>query len=270
MLIDGGGFPHGSFDMGRAVIAPLLYAKRIRKIDVVVLTHPHPDHLQGLIYIINNFDVREVWCTGLKADDDLYRLWEKTISRKNIKIKYLSAQSPPEIISDVKIQCLWPLQPLTQHDQDASYDETNDSSLVMKFMYGKHSFLLTGDISAEVETSLMASGKDLKSDLLFVPHHGSIHSSSMAFISAVHAPTAIFSAGRNNVFRHPHPLILDRYTSAGSEVFRTDQDGAISILSDGDTLKISPWLKRPSNQLPSTIIFDCEDSGDMLDVTDFF
>jgi competence protein ComEC len=246
MLIDGGGFHDSSFDMGKSVIAPFLYSQRIGEIDIVVLTHPHPDHLQGLIHIINNFNVKEVWCTGLKTDGDLYLIWEKTISDRQIKIKHLSAQSTPENISDVYFQCLWPLLPPAYNYQETSYDETNDSSLVLKITYGTRSFLITGDIAARVEALLIRSGQNLKSDLLFVPHHGSIHSSSMDFIRTVSCRFAIISAGKNNVFRHPHPAVLDRYTSAVVDIFRTDQDGAISVYSDGKTINITPWLERPT------------------------
>lgn len=243
MLIDGGGFHDSSFDMGRTVIAPFLYAQRIRKIDIVVLTHPHPDHLQGLIHIVNNFDVREVWCTGVKADDDLYLLWEKSISERKIKIKHVSFQSLPENVHGVHIQFLWPLHPPKQNDHNTSFNETNDSSLVMKITYGTRSFLITGDISSLIETLLIRSGHNLKSDLLFVPHHGSAHSSSVDFIRAVSCRFAIVSAGKNNVFQHPHPDVLDRYHINGVALFRTDQQGAITAQTDGKSLEITSWLK---------------------------
>ncbi|MEE9911142.1 MAG: DNA internalization-related competence protein ComEC/Rec2 [Deltaproteobacteria bacterium] len=246
MLIDGGGFQNSSFDMGRSVIAPFLYAKRIGKIDTVVLTHPHPDHLQGLIYIINNFDVREIWSTGVKTEDELYQLWSKTIADHKIRIKHVSAQSEPEHIGGVDIHFLWPLQSPVPGVEEISYGEINDTSLVMKISHGANRFLMTGDISSRMEEFLIASGRNLKSDVLIVPHHGSIHSSSMDFIDHVSCRFAIISSGRNNVFRHPHPVILNRYSSAGIDIFRTDQDGAISISSDGITLKIIPWLERPT------------------------
>ena len=244
MLIDGGGFYHSSFDMGKLVIAPFLYAERIRKIDIVVLTHPHPDHLQGLIYILNNFDVREVWCTGVKAENDLFRLWEKTISENRIKMKHLSSLAPPVNISGVQIHFLWPLPPNSREDRETSKDEINDSSLVMKIIYGTESFMVTGDISSQVETRLIESGQDLKSDVLFVPHHGSNHSSSLDFIRAVSCRYAIISAGKRNVFRHPHPDVLDRFMSTGAGIFRTDKHGAILVNSDGKTMRITSWLKR--------------------------
>lgn len=245
MLIDGGGYQNSPLDMGRSVIAPFLYARRIKKIDIAVLTHPHPDHLQGLLYILDHFDVREVWCTGLAIDDELYRLWMEKITQRNIRIKHLSALSPPADISGVHIRCFWPLHQPQQTDREVSYDEINDASLVLKMTYGSRSFLVTGDISSQVEAQLIVSGQNLKSDLLFVPHHGSIHSSSTDFIHAVSCRYVIISAGKNNVFRHPHPDVLDRYRSASVEIFRTDQDGAVLVNSDGQILSITPWIKRP-------------------------
>jgi competence protein ComEC len=243
MLVDGGGFHNNSFDMGRSVIAPFLYARRIGKIDIVVLTHPHPDHLQGLIPIVNNFDVQEVWTTGVKANDDLYRLWEKSILEKKIPVRIFSAKNPPENINGVHFQCLWPAAPPPQNKQDISYDDTNDSSLVLKVTYGTTSFLFTGDISDRIESLLIDSRTNLQSDLLFVPHHGSLHSSSADFLQAVACRYAIISAGKNNVFRHPHPQVLDRYRFANVNVFRTDEKGAIRVNSDGKTLTVAPWKR---------------------------
>jgi len=101
MLIDGGGIASGSFDIGKMVIAPFLSSQRINTIHTVVLTHPHPDHLQGLLYITDNFNVKEVWSTGQRANDKLYLQWEKIIRDKKIKTKIISAQSPPLEINGV-------------------------------------------------------------------------------------------------------------------------------------------------------------------------
>ena len=248
MMIDGGGFHDSSFDMGKAVLAPFLYAQRIRRIDIVVLTHPHPDHLQGLIYIVRNFDVREVWCTNSTADDELYQTWTELIRDRKLDVKVLSAVSTPEQISGVHVQFLWPLPPTIDGQKEATYQDANDSSLVMKITHGTNRFLLTGDVSARVESLLMTAGRDLRSDLLFVPHHGSIHSNSGDFIRAASSRFAIISAGRSNVFRHPHPAVIDRYRHAGTEIFRTDRDGAIFIYSDGKTLQVNPWLERPDER----------------------
>lgn len=241
MLIDGGGVPDSSFDMGKSVVAPFLHDKRIRKIDIVVLTHPHPDHLQGLIYILDHFHVGEVWTTPVKSDDDLYRRWERTLSNRKVNVRYLTAQTPPRDLASVRIEPLWP---------DYAVDKahllgTNDQSLVFKISFGETSFLVTGDISSQVESQLLSCGKALKSDLLLVPHHGSVHSSSVRFIQAVSPRHAIISTGKNNVFRHPHPQVLDRYRSMGVSIFRTDSQGAILVQSDGKKMDVSAYRDSP-------------------------
>ena len=160
-------------------------------------------------------------------------------------MKYLSSQTQPVDISGALIHFLWPLPPKNREDLETSEDELNDSSAVMKITYQAESFLVTGDISSFVETRLIESGQNLKSDILLVPHHGSKHSSSPDFIRAVSCRYAIISAGKRNVFRHPHPDVLDRYISAGIHIFRTDKNGAISVETDGKTMNITPWLTNP-------------------------
>jgi competence protein ComEC len=124
-----------------------------------------------------------------------------------------------------------------------SYDEVNDSSLVLKITFGNVSFLIPGDISAEVEKQLIKSKTDLRSDVLVAPHHGSGYSSSAEFIKAVACRYAIVSAGKANVFHHPHPSTLQRYNDAGVNIFRTDRDGAVTLLTDGTKLNIDTFQK---------------------------
>jgi competence protein ComEC len=243
MLIDGGGFPDSSFDMGKLVIAPFLYHERISKIDIVVLSHPHPDHLQGLLYITDNFDVQEIWSTGLRVDDEIFRQWEKIISQKKIKVKYLSAQSPTTEINGVQVNILWPLKPLKIDASDQFYDTVNDESMVIKINYGQVSFLMPADISSSVERQLMKSGQNLHSNVLFVPHHGSLRSSSSDFIRKVSCRYAVNSAGKNNPFHHPHPAVLKRLTAAKVNIFRTDKDGAITVATDGTKMAVDTYIK---------------------------
>jgi competence protein ComEC len=243
MLIDGGGFADSSFDMGKLVVAPFLYHERISKIDIVVLSHPHPDHLHGLIYITDNFDVQEVWITGLRLDNENFRQWEKIISQKNIKIKYLSAQLPAKEINGVQVNILWPLKPLKVDASNQFYDMLNDASLVIKINYGQVSFLMPADISASVERLITESGQNLHSDVLFVPHHGSSRSCSFDFIRKVSCRFALISAGKNNPFRHPHPATLKRLTEANVNILRTDRDGAITMATDGTKIAIDAYVK---------------------------
>jgi competence protein ComEC len=243
MLIDGGGFSDSSFDTGRSVLAPFLYHERIRNVDTVVLSHPHPDHLLGLIYIMNNFDVRQVWRSNLPIDLEIYPEWEKAIKLNNINVCMTSNKSPERIFNGVRVKVLWPLNYSPQDMNNLSYDEVNDSSLVLKITFGNVSFLIPGDISAEVEKQLIKSKTDLRSDVLVAPHHGSGYSSSAEFIKAVACRYAIVSAGKANVFHHPHPSTLQRYNDAGVNIFRTDRDGAVTLMTDGTKLNIDTFRK---------------------------
>jgi competence protein ComEC len=244
MLIDGGGFSDSPFDTGKSVLAPFLYHERISKIDTVVLSHPHPDHLLGLIYIMNNFDVRQVWRSNLPIDLEDFPDWEKAIKLNKIDVSFVSNEFPEKIFNGVRVKVLWPPNYPVQEMNNLSYDEVNDTSLVLKITFGKISFLIPGDISADVEKQLIESKTDLRSDVLVVPHHGSGYSSSAEFIKAVACRYAIVSAGKSNVFKHPHPSVLQRYKEAGVSIFRTDLDGAITLTTDGNNLHISKFIKN--------------------------
>jgi competence protein ComEC len=242
MIIDGGGFPESSFDTGRSIVAPFLYYKRIWRIDTAVLSHPHPDHLRGLIYILDNFSVRQIWKSKLPIDPEEYPEWEKAIQLNKPDVYLLSDKSPEKIFNGVAVKVLWPSGDSSEKSYNLSPDEINDTSLVLKITFGKTSFLVPGDISKDVENQLIKSGADLKSDVLVVPHHGSNHSSSAEFIKAVACRYAIISAGKSNVFKHPHPSVLRRYQEAGVKIIRTDQNGAITLKSDGKNLYMDTFI----------------------------
>ncbi|HUN55530.1 MAG TPA: DNA internalization-related competence protein ComEC/Rec2 [Smithella sp.] len=244
MMIDGGGFAGSSFDVGKSVLAPFLYHRRISHIDMVALSHPHPDHLLGLIYVMNNFAVRQAWRSNLPIDLEEYPEWEKAIKRNNIDVYYVSNKFPERIFNGVRVNVLWPPDYPTDDLNNLSYDEINDSSVVLKITYGRVKFLVPGDISSDTEMQLMKSKADIKSDVLIVPHHGSVYSSSAEFIKAVGCRYAVVSAGKSNVFKHPHPLVLQRYREAGVRIFRTDRDGAITFTTDGNKLNVVPFVKK--------------------------
>jgi competence protein ComEC len=243
MLVDGGGFAESTFDCGKSVLSPFLHHQRINRIDTVVLSHPHPDHMMGLIYMMNNFNVRQLWKSVVPVDTAIFPQWGRAIRINDIKVSTLSNTSPETIINGVIIKILWPPDYSADKLQDLSFDEINDASLVLKITFGKISFLIPGDISAEVEKKLIKSGADLKSDVLVVPHHGSRLSSSPEFIKAVGCRYAIVSAGKFNIFRHPHPSVVQKYKDAGAVVLRTDMDGAITLTTDGNYLHKDTFIK---------------------------
>ncbi len=244
MMIDGGGFMKSSFDVGKGVVAPLLYKKGIKKVEIAALSHPHPDHLLGLIYILNNFNVREIWKTNLSVNTDVFPDWEKAIKMNHIRVSLLSDKSPGKIMNGVNVSVLWPSDYYLKNIRNVSYDAENDSSLVLKITYGNVSFLFPGDISSEIEKKLVHSGVNLKSDVLLIPHHGSNQSSCPEFIHAVSCRYAVASAGKSNVFQHPHPDVIEKYKKAGAEIFSTDQHGTIMFTTDGNNLHVDTFIKN--------------------------
>jgi competence protein ComEC len=193
---------------------------------------------------MNNFNVRQVWRSNLPIDLEDYPEWEKAIKLNNINVSMVSNRLPEKIFNDVRVNVLWPPNYSIQDVNNLSYDEVNDSSLVLKITLGRISFLIPGDISADVEKQLIKSKINLHSDVLVIPHHGSGHSSSTEFIKAVACRYAIVSAGKTNVFHHPHPSTLQRYKDAGVDIFRTDRDGAVTMTTDGNNLQINTFIKN--------------------------
>ncbi|EKD21855.1 MAG: hypothetical protein ACD_87C00304G0003 [uncultured bacterium] len=272
MLVDGGGFFDDSFDVGKYVLAPFLWHEKINRIDTVVLTHPHPDHLGGLLFILENFQVREVWTNGDEWDSPLYLSFLQSVRDRGIPLKVLSDKTPPTELSGVRIRILYPpggantlpaaspsLAPADTEIMDTGHpnipflpvkkrsrlsDEMNDRSLVMQLSFGKRTFFLPGDISETAERHLVQSTVDLRSDVLFVPHHGGFRSSTAPFLEKVNPLIAIVSCGKDNVFRLPHPDVIRRYERLQSRIYRTDRDGAITISTNGDDLRIHTF--RPA------------------------
>jgi len=239
MLIDGGGFYSESFDVGRYVVAPFLWHERIKEVDIVVLTHPHADHLNGLIYILNNFKVKEVWSNGQKANTGPYRNFIRIIEEKDIVHRIVSGDTPEKKIGGVAVRILNPARPIIEENGGIQrLNIVNDNSLVMKLDFRKVSILLPADISEPAESRLVNTDLDLKSDVLMAPHHGGYTSSTPPFLKKVCPEIAVFSCGADNVFHDPHPDVLKRYGTIGSKILRTDWNGAVTVITDGENISM--------------------------------
>ncbi|MEN8263391.1 MAG: ComEC/Rec2 family competence protein [Nitrospirota bacterium] len=226
MLIDGG---INEPDMGRRVIAPYLWSEGIRKLDYMVLSHPHSDHFGGLDYIVENFDVGEVWSNG-RAVYEVGGFFRK-ISDRDIPYKTLSRGDFLER-DNYSVHVFHPYDEFYASSARGAVSGQNSDSLVLKIESGDMSVLFTGDIEMEAEDNLVHLSEWIESDIIKVPHHGSSTSSSREFISAVNPEIAVISAGRNNPFKHPHKETLARYRTEGVRLIRTDIDGAVAIMAE--------------------------------------
>jgi len=243
MLVDGGGSYGDRFDVGQHVIAPVLWSNKIRKIDALVLTHPDPDHLKGLNFIASHFSIGQFWDNGDKTESEPFLQLKKILSERKIEIHSLNEETPPQIIQGVEISFLNPPagnagQRRAQHPRDL-----NNSSLVMRLQFKNVFVLLAGDIGKEAEARMSRSGCDLRADILKIPHHGSSSSSSLLFLDRVKPAYGILSVGERNIARLPHPEVLKRYKQLGTRLFRTDKQGAITVLTDGENVGVETFLK---------------------------
>ena len=237
MLIDGGGF-YGDFDVGERVIAPLLWEKRILKIDYLVLSHPQPDHYKGLIFIARHFRPREFWHNGMESKSPTYDQLLETIREKGITTVRV-AEGFARTIAGVEVKALNPTERTASSTQKREGANTN--SLVLMVAFGNHRLLLTGDIDQQAEARLVRAGKALRAQVIKVPHHGSKRSSTEPFIAKVSPHYAVISLGFGNPFHLPGKGVVERYTRLGCQVLRTDQDGAVTVQSDGKRLTVRSY-----------------------------
>ena len=228
ILIDGGTFPRqwSKFDAGKMVVVPYLKSKHIKKLDLVVATHPDLDHIGGLIAVLRDIPVDLFLDSGTISTTQTYEILLRLIDEKNIKFRIAA---PGDISPDpqVTLQVLSPISP-------AFKNAPNDNSIVIKVLYGNVSFLLTGDITNVAESMYIQKyGEELAVTILKLGHHGSKSSSSGEFLEYTQPEAAIISCGRNNPFGHPSPEVIERLDNMDMPSYRTDQQGTITIKTDG-------------------------------------
>jgi competence protein ComEC len=244
MLIDGGGFADNSaFDVGAAIVAPLLWKKKIRTVDTLILSHPNSDHLNGLIYIARHFHVKKVW-TNSEARNTLgYQNFMEVIASQKIVLPSFGDMPRSHWINGVKLDFLYPPRGFLKQKEKEKWRNANNNSLVVKVSMGSTSFLFPGDIMAAAEKELVGlAGRKLNSTVLIAPHHGSRSSSSTAFLGEVNPEVIVISSGRQIRFKLPHPTILKKYQHHGYSIFRTDINGAVSLSTNGQQLEIKPFI----------------------------
>ncbi len=227
VLVDGGGEARGRSDPGARDVVPWLRDAGVRRISAVFLSHPHPDHLLGLVAVAQAFHIERFFTSGRRGDDvaaeALRALPPATVLR------------PGEIfeLAGVRFEALGP------PPGSEAWTE-NDASLVLRVVHGRVRFLLCGDIEREGEAALLASyPRDLAAAVVKVPHHGSTTSSGPALVAATSPEFAVMTLGRDNRFGFPAAEVVTRWLAGGAAVVRTDE-GAVRFLSDGRSVHRTP------------------------------
>jgi competence protein ComEC len=237
MLVDASGSRHRStsegafqgrlWDPGEDIVSPYLWSRGIKKIDIVVLSHPHEDHLGGLFAVVRNFHIGEFWHAANSVTPAYSGLLER-VRQKGVAERTLAAGDELER-GGAAVRALWPARSWRPSDLPS-----NDDSLVLRLTYHGGSVLLTGDISAKVEQELLASGEPLESQVLKVAHHGSNSSTSSEFLARVNPRLAVLTGGSSGFGNLPSPETLVRLRERGIRVFRSDVDGATMVqMHDG-------------------------------------
>jgi competence protein ComEC len=240
ILIDGGGLFDDRFDIGEQVVVPFLLSRWIARLDLVVLSHPHPDHLNGLAAVFRHFPVGAVWDGGQRVAGPSYLWFEEVLRHKRIPHKILRAGYRTSEFGPIEIAVLHPPTTLLRGSPRGHSSDVNSNSLVLLLRYRDVRILLPGDIEQEAERRLLERRTDLSAQVLKVPHHGGRTSSSLPFLERVRPTIAVVSAGYRNRFRHPHQEALERYRAMGIELYRTDRHGAVTVTTDGRTIDVAP------------------------------
>ena len=225
----------GRFDAGERVVAPALRALRIRRLDVLVVSHPDADHAGGAPAILKGFRVGEVWFPAGGERAGGIRAVITIAGRLGVPVVPLARGGAARVRGNTRIEILGP--PASRPGLG-----WNDRSLVLRFVTPGLRVLLPGDIEAAGEAALLGGGRNLQSEILKVPHHGSDTSSSRRFLAAVRPRLAIISAGRGNRFGFPAAATLDRLAAVGARVLRTDLQGAITVTGEGSAGPLDRFL----------------------------
>lgn len=236
MVVDAG-LQFGGKDMGKDAISPYLRSQGIKDIDLLVLSHPHNDHIGGAQYLVENHRVRKVLLQDVEYDSYTYGQLLRAIDSLKIPIQSVHAGLMDSTLAPAYFRITGP----AQFDSSDQPSNVNDVSIVMQLFYGMTSVLMTGDAEHDVEEDQLAFGSLLRSDIIKVPHHGSKTSSTKRYVEYANPEIALISLGQKNKYEHPAPSTMKKYEDLGVRIHRTDLEGAIIYRSDGKEWEHYDW-----------------------------
>lgn len=229
ILVDAGGSRDPRFDPGERRVAPQLWRQGVHRLDALLVTHAHPDHVGGAPFLLRAFRVAQLWEGPAPLDDPAWRRVDAGLNGGGAARVTVAAGMSVDW-DGVRISVLGPQRP-----RRPPRSVRNEDSVVLDVAFGEVHLLLTGDVAGEAEDGLRVP----RSFVLKVPHHGSRSSSRGGLIAGAGARLAIVSAGAHNPFGHPHPEVIERYRRSGALVLRTDRDGTVSVATDGQRV----WVR---------------------------
>jgi competence protein ComEC len=248
LLVDAGGLsPTSTFDIGDRVVAPVLRAAGVRRLDFIALTHGDPDHIGGATSVIREFRPKQVW-EGIPVP--------RFEPLRNLEAEARAVGAHWSHVKTGDVAQLDGVEVIVRHPGAPDWERQrvrNDDSIVLELRWLDVSVILTGDIGQAVERTLLSTVPRAPILIVKVPHHGSLTSSSAEFVRALAPRIAVVSAGRSNHFGHPAPDVLRRYGDAGAEVFRTDRDGAVMIDTDGKSVDVHTFRGRHTSYFSNAV-----------------
>ncbi|MFH1567840.1 MAG: DNA internalization-related competence protein ComEC/Rec2, partial [Gemmatimonadota bacterium] len=236
MLIDGGNrsFEH---DYGARVVVPFLRRQGVRRLDAVVATHPHNDHIGGLVAVLEEIPVGHLLDSGQALDTWTARRLRELVETRGIAYHRVAAGDSLSGLGGVGALVLHPTAPFVTAAGESPRG-LNNGSVVVRFTLGEESLLFAGDAEGEADPALTAWGERLRSRVLKVAHHGSSTSSEPAFLAAVEPQVAVVSVAAQNQFGHPSQAVMARYRDRGARLLRTDEVGAVTLRTRGRGLDL--------------------------------